>query len=102
MERRDNMGFKVHGEYGKARNDEVKTFLGLDPNAKLPNFHREAEVAGTVAGNAWPITIVLLTKEEAKALHPRSSKPRRIHARCPACHRLVCAGHSTQHTCKGR
>lgn len=98
------MGFRIHSPNGNryATNDELKAMIGFE--GKYDDKGRvgfgEWRVAGTGPdGEATAIRLVLLDPLSAWKVHPKSSKPRRLHAQCPKCKRLVCAGHTNQHKC---
>jgi hypothetical protein len=93
------MGFIIGTGRWMAHNDEVKRLAGLPIRKYGADESHAAMVDGRMNGEPVRILVMLLTKQAAKALHPRSSKPRRLHAACPACSRLVCAGHTSQHKC---
>ena len=94
------MGFKIGTGRWMPHNDEVKRLAGLPVRKYDLDQSHSAMVDGTMDGQPVRILVLLLSRSAAKLLHPRSSKPRRLHAKCPRCHRLVCAGHTAQHVCK--
>ena len=97
------MAFRLISDWGRGypSNGEIVTALGLKPGHHLPNEFRHTSWLGKDSTGALTyIEVMLLDFAESKALHPHSSKPRRIHAKCPECDRLVCAGHTIQHKCK--
>ena len=75
---------RILGFTGKYAPDQTGTFT-------LPGYDPQ--------GNLVSISLVLLSKAEAKRLHPRSNRARRLHAICPGCNAFVCAGHTVQHKC---
>lgn len=99
------MGFRIKSSrHPESRwyphNDELKGMLNLPDGHKYDRDSRlEACLPGSMNGEDVMVRLVLLPFDEAKVMHPRSSKPRRLHAECPSCKRLVCAGHTTQHKC---
>lgn len=100
-------GFRITNPFSPSsrwapNNAELKKALGL-PEKYNPN--QQGRIGATfdgylLDGTPAKVPVYLLDPQEAKALHPRSQKPRRLHAQCPSCKRLVCAGHTTQHRCK--
>lgn len=84
-------------------NHDIKAYFNMPWEYKYKDNDRgEKWVRGRLLPSKEHITVklFLLTKAEARAMHPYSAKPRRMHAQCPECHKLVCAGHTFQHICE--
>jgi len=97
------MSFKLFSDRNRyyPSNSEILTAFGLRPGQHLPDEFRSITWMGSDKdGVMTEIEVVLLPKADARLYHPRSTKPRRIHAICPNCKRLVCAGHTVQHKCR--
>lgn len=98
------MGFRINHPLGWGsipHSHYVLPMLGLVPGQHLPDEFREAVVTGLdYDRRPCLVKLVLLPLDQSRRLHRRSQKPRRVHAECPNCGRLVCAGHTLQHKCK--
>lgn len=70
---------------------KLRESLGL-ASGKLPDEEHTMHVS-TVNG----VTITVLSREEARKRFPKSTRPHRVLARCPACLKEVSAGRYNQH-----
>jgi hypothetical protein len=97
-------GFQLFSDkrnWGYPPSYEILPAFGIKPGSHIPDEYREIMWMGKDRDGAMTeIKVVILPIAESRRLHPGSTKPRRVHAQCPTCERLVCAGHTIQHRCK--
>lgn len=81
----------IDPEYGyRYQAERLRQALGL-PAGKLPDNEKPM---GTVLGN---VAVILLTREQAKRLMPRSRRPHRLYCLCPKCEAMTPTGRLQQH-----
>jgi hypothetical protein len=69
------------------RSHDILKLFGLPPSSPIPPAYTAAKI----------IDNVLVMIVPTGALAPDGGPNRRVVAKCPACAKLVCAGHLSQH-----